>query len=182
VYLYSCLPKKANGQQVNPTGVARLKRADFIGIPSEPIQYWTGSGWSNDPASSAVLFAAGASEMTVTKMASEAYLVATYMPPLSAKICLRFAAKPEGPWSEAVEVYNCPEGEVKVFSHKNSVYSAKAHVEMSAVKDELIVTYCSNPGEMKHYLAKPEMYYPRFISVKLHRVSQVGGSTRPASK
>jgi hypothetical protein len=110
VYFYSSLPNKVKGLDAHPTGVARLKRSDFIGVPSEPIQYWTGSAWSKDPASSAVLFADGAPEMTVTKLKGEPYLVATYMPPASARICLRFSAKPEGPWSKPIEVYNCPEG------------------------------------------------------------------------
>ncbi len=166
-YIYTALPAQAHGLNVHPAGVARLALDVLLKMDMAQFEYWDGSNWVKDIGASAVIFPDGAPEMTVTKLQGEPFLVATYMPPLTADICMRFAKKPEGPWSEPLKVFRCPEADITVLDHKNSVYSAKAHPELSREPDEIVVSYCSNPGEMKHYLSRPDLYYPRFITVKL---------------
>lgn len=155
---------------VHPAGVARIDRKSLQRMDLKTMQFWNGSKWSNQALASKVIFPDGAPEMTITQLPGEPYLVATYMPPLSADICMRFAKKPQGPWSPALKVYRCPEASIQVLGHKDSVYSAKAHCELSQIPDQLTVSYCSNPGEMKHYLSRPDLYFPRMISVKLRRL------------
>jgi hypothetical protein len=167
VYFYSSLPRLAKGWHVHPTGVSRISKVALTSMDMSKFSFWNGKEWSNDSSQSAVVFEDGAPEMTVTELQGEPYLVATYMPPLSSDISMRFSKSPEGPWSAPLKVFHCPEGQVKVLDHNNSVYSAKAHPELSRNKDEVIVSYCSNPGEMKHYLSRPDLYYPRLIRVSL---------------
>ncbi len=167
VYFYSSLPKLAKGWHVHPSGVSRISKDALLAMDMSKFSFWNGKEWSNDSSQSAVVFEDGAPEMTVTELRGEPYLVATYMPPLSSDICMRFSKSPEGPWSAPLKVFHCPEGQIKVLDHSNSVYSSKAHPELTRTKDEVIVSYCSNPGEMKHYLSRPDLYFPRLIVVKL---------------
>lgn len=166
-YFYMSLQKFAVGTNVHPTGVARIHNRAILSMDMSKFEFWNGKKWVPDIAESSVLIEDGAPEMTVTKLDGEPYLVATYMAPMSADICMRFAKAPEGPWSDPIKVFQCPEHQEKVFGRRTSVYSAKAHPELSHQKGEIVVSYCSNPGEMKHYLKRPDLYYPRIIRVIL---------------
>ncbi|MBS1953548.1 MAG: DUF4185 domain-containing protein [Cyanobacteria bacterium SZAS-4] len=166
-FFYMSLQKFAVGTNVHPTGVARISNRALLSMDMSKFEFWNGKTWVSNIGESSVIIEDGASEMTVTKLNGEPYLVATYMAPMSADICMRFSKKPEGPWTNPVKIYQCPEHQEKVFGRRTAVYSAKAHPELSSKKDEVVVTYCSNPGEMKHYLSRPDLYYPRALRVKL---------------
>lgn len=166
-YFYMSLQKFAVGTNVHPTGVSRIPKNALLSMDMSKFEFWNGQKWVSDIAQSSVIIEDGASEMTVTELNGEPYLVATYMAPMSADICMRFSKKPEGPWSDPIKIFECPEHQIKVLGRRTAVYSAKAHPELSRHKDEIVVTYCSNPGEMKHYLSRPDLYYPRVIRVVL---------------
>ncbi len=168
-YFYMSLQKFAVGTNVHPTGVARISNRAILAMDMSKFEFWSGQEWVSDINQSRVVFEDGTSEMTVTQLDCEPYLVATYMAPMSADICMRFSKKPEGPWSDPIKVFHCPEHQIKVLGRQNAVYSAKAHPELTHLADEVVVSYCSNPGEMKHYLARPDLYYPRIIRVVLKR-------------
>lgn len=170
-YFYMSLQKFAMGTNVHPTGVARISNRAILSMDMSKFEFWNGQKWVPDIAQSSVLIEDGASEMTVTQLDGEPYLVATYMAPMSADICMRFSKKPEGPWTNPIKIYQCPEHQEKVFGRRTAVYSAKAHPELSHQKGEIVVSYCSNPGEMKHYLRRPDLYYPRVIRVVLQKAS-----------
>lgn len=170
-YFYMSLQKSAMGMNVHPTGVARISNRALLSMDMSKFEFWNGKKWVADIAESSVLIEDGASEMTVTKLDGEPYLVATYMAPMSADICMRFAKTPEGPWSDPIKVFQCPEHQEKVLGRRTSVYSAKAHPELSHKQGEIVVSYCSNPGEMKHYLKRPDLYHPRIIRVVLQKAS-----------
>ncbi|MBS2001998.1 MAG: DUF4185 domain-containing protein [Cyanobacteria bacterium SZAS LIN-5] len=168
-YFYSSLQKFARGPAVHPTGVARIPQRALLAMDMSKFEFWNGQKWVPDIDQASIIFEDGASEMTVTEVAGEPYLVTTYMAPMSSDICMRFARKPEGPWSDPIKVYQCPEHLEVVLGRRTAVYSAKAHPEFSHHKDEIVVSYCPNPGEMKHYLARPDLYYPRIIRVTLKK-------------
>lgn len=168
-YFYSSLQKFARGPAVHPTGVARIPQKALLAMDMSKFEFWNGQKWAPDINEASIIFEDGASEMTVTQVEGEPYLVTTYMAPMSSDICMRFARKPEGPWSDPIKVYQCPEHLEVVLGRRTPVYSAKAHPEFSHSKDEIVVSYCPNPGEMKHYLARPDLYYPRIIRVTLRR-------------
>lgn len=168
-YFYSSLQKFARGPAVHPTGVARIPQRALLAMDMSKFEFWNGKTWVPDINEASVIFEDGASEMTVTELEGEPYLVTTYMAPMSSDICMRFARKPEGPWSDPIKVYQCPEHLEVVLGRRTAVYSAKAHPEFSHHRDEIVVSYCPNPGEMKHYLARPDLYYPRIIRVTLKK-------------
>jgi Domain of unknown function (DUF4185) len=170
-YFYSSLQKFARGPVVHPTGVARIPNKALLSMDMSKFEYWNGQKWVPDINEASVIIEDGASEMTVTQLEGEPYLVLTYMAPMSSAICMRFAKKPEGPWSNPLLVYQCPEHLEVVLDRRTSCYSAKAHPEFSSNKDEVVVSYCPNPGEMRHYLARPDLYYPRVIRIALRKLS-----------
>ena len=135
------------------------------------FEFWNGSGWSHNAGDSVVIVRDGAPEMTIKHMKGEPYLVMTYMPPMSSDILLRFAKKPEGPWSKPLKVYKCAEGDITVLDRKVWVYSAKNHPELDSQDGALTISYCSLPGEMKHIDARPDIYFPRLVSIKLKNAS-----------
>lgn len=82
---------------------------------------------------------------------------------LSERILGRFATSPEGPWSDAVVLYTCPEmkKDRKVFT-----YAAKAHPHL-ANGNELVISYAVNSFELAPVINNAELYWPRFIRVTL---------------
>ncbi|HEY9676472.1 MAG TPA: DUF4185 domain-containing protein [Drouetiella sp.] len=173
VYFYTSIKSKVTPTHPHPTGVARVPVKVLLeGLRPEKFEFWNGDAWGHDYSKSAILFADGASEMTVTELDGEPYLVATYMPPLSSQICMRFSKRPEGPWSEPIKVFECPEARIKVLGRPCSVYSAKAHPEFAKAKDEVVVSYCSNPGDFAQFQARPDLYYPHIVRIRLDHVSR----------
>ena len=75
----------------------------------------------------------------------------------------RFATSPEGPWSEPVVLYTCPEmkKDRKVFT-----YAGKAHPHLSTGND-IVITYAVNSYELAPVLNNAELYWPRFVRVTL---------------
>jgi len=136
----------------------------------EDWQIWTGrrqDDWSNDLSQGAILFPDGATEMTASTVSGVDGIVMTYMPPMSNHILIRRSTRPEGPWSNSVKVFTCPESSVSVLDRKVMVYSAKDHPELASGKGEMAITYCCNPGLLQHYLKRPDIYYPRGIKVTI---------------
>ena len=83
---------------------------------------------------------------------------------LSERIVGRFAASPEGPWSEAVLLYRCPEMKQKkgVFT-----YAGKAHPHLAVRDNELVISYAVNSFELAPVINDAELYWPRFVRVRL---------------
>jgi hypothetical protein len=81
---------------------------------------------------------------------------------LSKNILARLSPKPQGPWSDAVRLYQCPEAK-----WDNSVfcYAAKAHAILSQTPDELIITYIANSVDFNKTANDARLYRPRFLRV-----------------
>jgi hypothetical protein len=82
---------------------------------------------------------------------------------LSERIVGRFATAPEGPWSEPVLLYTCPEmkKDRAVFT-----YAGKAHPHLAG-DNELVISYASNSWELAPVINNAELYWPTFVRVKL---------------
>lgn len=127
-----------------------------------------------------ILFMDGAPEMSVTRVRGLPGYFAVYMPPLTRRIAMRWAEKPEGPWSESITLYDCPEKEDSILQ-----YSAKTHQELlpeDAAAGELIVTYCRNTKKMEEHFSKPDIYFPQALKVRLEFQSGQGNQGNSASK
>jgi len=119
--------------------------------------------WSNQPLHLVTLFDDGAPEFTVSSVPGAHGYFAVYSPNgLSKKIALRWAERPDGPWSDPVEFFDIPEA-----AEKNVLcYGAKNHPELSP-ELTLTVTYCCNPGELSAHVRRPYLYFPKAIKVLL---------------
>lgn len=82
---------------------------------------------------------------------------------LSDRIVGRFAGAPDGPWSDPVLLYTCPEMKKQkgVFS-----YAAKAHPHL-ATGNELVISYVVNAFELGPVINDAELYWPLFVRVQL---------------
>ena len=81
---------------------------------------------------------------------------------LSKNILARLSPEPQGPWSDPVKLYQCPEAE-----WDNSVfcYAAKAHAILSQTPDQFIVTYIANSVDFDKAANDARLYRPRFLRV-----------------
>jgi hypothetical protein len=81
---------------------------------------------------------------------------------LSKNILARLSPEPQGPWSDPVRLYQCPEAE-----RDNSVfcYAAKAHATLSQTPDQLIISYIANSVDFNKVANDSRLYRPRFIKV-----------------
>lgn len=80
------------------------------------------------------------------------------------RIMVRLAPRPEGPWGEQVMVYDCPD---KDWHEKAFSYAAKAHPELAASPNELIITYATNSTHYDDLFDDARLYWPRFIRVTI---------------
>jgi len=83
---------------------------------------------------------------------------------LSKHILARLSPEPQGPWSEPIRLYQCPEAE---WDRSNFCYAAKAHAILSQSPDELIITYIANSVDFDKAANDARLYRPRFLRVTL---------------
>ncbi|MCS6864795.1 MAG: DUF4185 domain-containing protein [Gemmataceae bacterium] len=81
---------------------------------------------------------------------------------LSDRIVGRFARSPEGPWSEPLLLYRCPEAKDKT----TFTYAGKAHPQLAGER-ELVISYAVNAFELAPVVQNAELYWPTFVRVQL---------------
>jgi hypothetical protein len=167
LFLYGLFPAEALQGLHRPLALARIPLADLPARQGLKLEY-LGQGeqepsWSPTPSTLLELFGDAAPEMTVNRLSGSPGFVATYTSlGLGGAIMVRFASRPEGPWSDALKVYHCPEADRGLL-----VYGAKSHPELATVDGELIITYCVNTGSLTEHMAHPDIYIPRTVVVQL---------------
>jgi hypothetical protein len=131
----------------------------------EDFKAWrfrTADGWSEKPEESAVLAGGLATEFSVSRRPGGKGLVLVYTENgIGGRVVARFAAAPEGPWSEPVLLFTCPEAKEKGLF----CYAAKAH-PWAAGADELLVSYCVNAHDFGRIVRDASVYRPKFVRVK----------------
>ena len=90
------------------------------------------------------------------------------------RILVRLADSPAGPWSKPAPVYRVP-GVKRAASY--FTYAGKGHAHLSA-EGELLVSYVINAHDFGAMIADAEIYRPRFIRVRLDRLTQARRSDR----
>jgi hypothetical protein len=81
---------------------------------------------------------------------------------LSKNILARLAPEPQGPWSDPIWLYQCPEAE---WDNSIFCYAAKAHAVLSQTPDQLIITYIANSVDFNKTANDSRLYRPRFLRV-----------------
>ncbi len=125
-------------------------------------RFRTATGWSEKTDDSASLAPGLGTEFSVlARPEGGGYILVYTENGLSDRIVARLAAQPEGPWSEPILLYRCPEmaKDRGVFS-----YAARAHPWATNGK-ELLVSYCVNAWEFGRLFQDEAVYRPRFVRV-----------------
>ena len=162
LYVYGCDEPRHKGTTTKHMVLARVPVARV-----EDFTAWrfrTQDGWSAKPDEAAQLASRVANEYTVTPLPdSHGYVAVCTENGLSERIVARFAPAPEGPWSDAVLLYKCPE----MHADKGLMtYAGKAHA-WAAGTNELVVSYCVNPWQFGRLFEDEKLYRPKFVRVKL---------------
>lgn len=137
----------------------------------ETWSYLASSGWTSNATDATAIAENVASELSVCRVrfnGRHRWVMVHSEPPLGAGIMVRVAERPEGPWSDAVRVYTCPE---PAMDPKIMAYSAKAHPELS-VRGELLISYSVNSTDFWDVAAHADKYRPRFVRLPLVLLSQ----------
>ena len=79
---------------------------------------------------------------------------------LSNNIQARLSVDPQGPWSDPIPLYQCPEAD---WDNSIFCYAAKAHEILSRFPDELIITYIANSVDFDKTANDARLYRPRFL-------------------
>jgi hypothetical protein len=139
--------------------VARDKLADF-----SAWRFLADGEWKKDVKDAIASVEGLGTEFSVSYLAGlKRYALVSTENGLSDRIIGRFAGAPEGPWSEPVLLYTCPEmkKDKNVFS-----YAAKAHPHLAA-GNELVISYVVNSFELAPILDNSRLYWPTFVRVTL---------------
>ena len=144
--------------------LARVPVGDAVRGDLGGIEWWTGGGeWAPDPKRAAVALTPALTEFTVHRLADGRLCLVDVFPVLTddAAVNVRFAERPEGPWSDRQPAYRIPEGA----RDDAFVYAGKAHPEL--LGDGLVVTYASNGKDLAKLYHDESLYYPRFARLEV---------------
>ena len=139
--------------------VPKDKLADF-----DSWRFYANGEWKKDVKDATGLADDLGTEFSVSYLPGlKRYVLVTTESGLSDRIIGRFATSPEGPWSDPVLLYTCPEmkKDKKVFT-----YAAKAHPHL-ATGNELVISYATNAFELAPVINNAELYWPNFVRVQL---------------
>jgi hypothetical protein len=79
---------------------------------------------------------------------------------LSNKILARLSTEPQGPWSDPIPLYQCPEAD---WDDSIFCYAAKDHAILSRHPNELVITYIANSVDFQKTINDVRLYRPRFL-------------------
>ncbi len=159
VYGYDDPRKGIGSRRLTVARVPREKLDDFTAW-----RFRTATGWSDKPADAVPLVSGLATEFSVSRVPGGKGLVLVCTENgLGDRIVGRFATGPEGPWSDALLLYRCPE---MARDKGLFCYAAKAHA-WASTGDELLVSYCVNAFEFARLFRDEQVYRPRFVRIRL---------------
>lgn len=128
-------------------------------------QFRRRNGWTKTPAPES-LSTGLANEFSVSRLANGHYLLVYTESGLSDRVVGRVAASPDGPWSEPLLLFTCPE-----MAADNGVfcYAAKEH-SWANKGNEILVSYCVNAWNFGRLFEDEAVYRPRFVWVTFGRL------------
>jgi Domain of unknown function (DUF4185) len=126
-------------------------------------RFYDEGNWVSDFTQASRLIADMPHEYSVSYLSAlKQYVVVYSQDGLSKNILARFSPQPHGPWSDALQVYRCPEAarDKSIFC-----YAAKAHAILSPGPDQLIISYVANSVDFDKIANDARLYRPRFLRV-----------------
>ena len=140
--------------------VARATAEDILGA----WEFYTGTGWSSDPAASARLLKGVGNGFSVTKVGKRFVLFTMdTLVAFSDELVLYSSTSPSGPFANRTHVYSTPESQHGLFT-----YDAHVHPEFTDASG-LLVSYDVNTFDPGELLSNVDSYRPRFIRVRIGR-------------
>jgi len=141
--------------------IARATSGDVFGA----WEFYTGTDWSSDPASSARLLRGVGNGFGVAKIGTRFVLFTMdTLVAFSAEMVLYSSHNPEGPFGHRTHVYSTPESNRTRFT-----YDAHVHPEFTDEQGRLLVSYDVNTFDVSKLLSNVDSYRPRFIRVQIGR-------------
>jgi hypothetical protein len=127
-------------------------------------RFWDGSEWSNVFDSARAIATEVSNELSISQLSDGRYAMVYQYQTMSPVIGLKLAARPEGPYSDMISLYNVS---ADIEQDKNIFpYNAKVHTVLSK-PNELVISYNVNSFDFfKDIYTYPNLYRPRFIRVK----------------
>jgi len=173
----SCFPGKDGYLYLwGPTCGHRQKGTVMVRCPFEFLEENKGKGWEflvegkSNPVWSYQsnhlhpLFNHRAPEMSLHYLEKQKIFLTVYGFHKDKSFGLRIARNLEGLWSQYQKIYSPLEDREN--EHYFS-YAPKAHPELSPAGNELLITYITNTLYPKEIFEDKDLYYPKFLSLKL---------------
>jgi hypothetical protein len=157
------------GTAEDPGGTHRSKHMILARVPVPLLpdysqwRFYANGRWVSDFRQAGRLSANLPHEYSVSYLpVLKQYAVIYSQDGLSKNILARLSPQPQGPWSDPVQLYQCPEAE-----WDNSVfcYAAKAHAILSSTPDQLIITYIASSVDFDKVANDFRLYRPRFLRI-----------------
>lgn len=141
--------------------VARVLPKDFENY--NKWSYWDGANWQADIKKSAAVTDQVSNELSLSQLPDGRYALIFQQSGIGRHICMQLGKTPYGPFGKVIKLWDTSEAiELKSFF----TYNAKAHPGLSK-KGELLISYNVNSFDFfKDLQTHPNLYRPRFISVK----------------
>lgn len=170
IYIYgvNSSAKDKEGKRISNMLVARVPENQFGDFPA--WKFLSGGKWGSDFENADPLFPGIATEFSVSYIPGIKHYAAVYTAAgISGIIDVRLSPTPEGPWSEPIRAFECPDR----LWHKSSFsYAAKAHPELATAPNELIVTYATNSTDFPDLFNDARLYWPRFVRLTFSPVGE----------
>jgi hypothetical protein len=130
--------------------------------------WWSGSQWTSDGSSVAVVIDNGATECSLSQLADGTWLHVSSQGFGATTIAIRTAPRIEGPWSDPDDVFEPPESQVP----NAFVYAGKAHPTLTthAPDATLVVSYANNSFTFSDLFAPANvdtLYWPHVAELTL---------------
>jgi len=160
VYIYGAREDRSRGPGGRGMIVARVAEEALTDFSR--WRFHADGTWSENFHDVTESFRGFATECSVSYQPPLQQYVATYTEcGMSAKILIRTAPTPVGPWSAPRQVYECPENK---WHETYFCYAAKGHPELSR-NDDLVITYVCNAHDFWQMARDARIYRPRFIRI-----------------
>lgn len=167
IYIYGYRDRLRGGRK--GLIVARVEPKDFT--DANRWRFWNGKQWTENLSASledeAVLVDGVSTELSVTPIEKDRYLLVYTRATMSPEIYCNLGDSPTGPFGKAEKIYHCPEPET--LGKGIYTYNAKAHPHLSR-KGTLLISYNVNRlGSLPH---KTYEYRPRFVELSLEVIEK----------
>jgi hypothetical protein len=128
-------------------------------------RYWDGSAWSSSIEDIAPLTGRISSEFSVSPLPDGRFVLVFQRDGMSEYVAVRIGETPVGPFGPVKDIWRCSEvdDDPDIYT-----YNAKAHPHLSR-PGELLISYNVNTFDFWDLFARPDIYRPRFIRIRLVR-------------